>query len=272
MSRAPVSASGRGEPPSGEAGHSSWGAAADSSASRMHLSTPWSGARRTSACHSTGCSRKTKHQKNDQTDTDKTADNMRRDGAAWKLKLWNITATCDTYKPSQSREAGRQRSKRWTTSWKALPWSADWSRSSGPPPQPESTLACESACVVGMCAWACEGGWKTALWGSPATERGSHAVERTGSLLGRSAGGRLGNCSQPTSFGFFLPPDGNSRAGRTRQIWHRGRTVSERGQKTRAASFCFRWWQHPALTEELLTETRSSHFFESLICETETNS
>lgn len=56
MSRAPASASGRGEPPSDEAGRSNSGAAAGSSASRMRWSTPWWDAHMTSACHSTGCS------------------------------------------------------------------------------------------------------------------------------------------------------------------------------------------------------------------------
>lgn len=55
-SHAPVSASGPGERPSDEAGRSSWVAAADSSASQMHWSTPWSDAHMTSAYHSTGCS------------------------------------------------------------------------------------------------------------------------------------------------------------------------------------------------------------------------
>lgn len=44
--------------------------------------------------------------------------------------------------------------------------------------------------------------------------------ERTGSPLVQSAGGRLGNRSQAAPFGFYPPPDGNSRAGRTHQIWH----------------------------------------------------
>lgn len=55
-SRALVSASGPGEPPSDGAGRSSWGAAAGSSASRMHWSTPWSDAHMTSACHNIGYS------------------------------------------------------------------------------------------------------------------------------------------------------------------------------------------------------------------------
>lgn len=60
MSRAPASASGPGEPLSDEAGRSSWGAAADSSASQTHWSTPLSDAHMTSACRSTGCSTETK--------------------------------------------------------------------------------------------------------------------------------------------------------------------------------------------------------------------
>lgn len=60
-SRAPVSASDPGERPSDAAGRSSWVAAADSSASQMHWSTPWSDAHMTSACHSTGCSVDTKY-------------------------------------------------------------------------------------------------------------------------------------------------------------------------------------------------------------------
>lgn len=60
-SRALVSASGQGERQSDEAGRSNWVAAAGSSASRMHWSTPWSDAHMTSACHSTGCSMDRKH-------------------------------------------------------------------------------------------------------------------------------------------------------------------------------------------------------------------
>lgn len=65
-------------------------------------------------------------------------------------------------------------------------------------------------------------------------------VERTGSLLGQSAGGQLGNRSRLMPIGFSLPPDGNSKAGRTHQIWHGRRAVGERGQKNRAASFSFK--------------------------------
>lgn len=61
--------------------------------------------------------------------------------------------------------------------------------------------------------------------------------ERTGSLLVQTAGGRLGNRSQRAPFGFSPPPDGNSKAGRTHQIWHWGGV--EQGQKNRAVSFSF---------------------------------
>lgn len=64
-------------------------------------------------------------------------------------------------------------------------------------------------------------------------------VERSGSPLGRSAGGWRGNRSQPMPFGFSLPPDGNSKVGRTHQIWRGRRALSKRGQKNRAAHFSF---------------------------------
>lgn len=67
--------------------------------------------------------------------------------------------------------------------------------------------------------------------------------ERTGSPLVQTAGGRLGNRSQRAPFGFSPPPDGNSRAGHTHQIWHGregGGAVCEQGQKNRAVSFSFK--------------------------------
>ena len=68
-------------------------------------------------------------------------------------------------------------------------------------------------------------------------------AERAGSPLGLSVGGRRGNRSRPAPFGFSLPPDGNSKAGRTRRTWHGRRAVSERGQEKRAANFSFNgWW------------------------------
>lgn len=210
MSRAPASASGRGEPPSDEAGRSNWGAAAGSSASRMHWSTPWWDAHMTTACHSTGCSVGVRR-------TSKKPEATLRNAKGREFMTEKDTQV--KHPPQRSRGAERLRSKRWRASWKALPWFAGWSRSSAPPPLLESALVCESVWVAGRCVWACVGGWKTALWGSLVTGRGSRVVGRRGFLLGRSAGGQLCNHNRLVPPGFSLPLDGNSRVGHKHRIW-----------------------------------------------------